>query len=298
LLTGEYFVLDGARALALPTRPGQSLSVEENAMIDWLHWAGYDEKGAMWFWAGFDFKTLDILDTNDAEVATRLRDILAVIREWKPRLFRRKKGLDFKTTLDFPRNWGLGTSSTLIQNLARWAEVPAFDLLQKTFGGSGYDLACAAADGPIVYQLEKGKPRWETVPFDPPFSEAMYFVFLGKKQNSREGIARYRARPAEARHIAQISEWTDQIRMADSLAQFECLLAKHENLIARTLDLPRAKDLYFADFWGEIKSLGAWGGDFVLATSDRPPEETRRYFEGKGFEVFLKYADLILNPSK
>ncbi len=93
---------------------------------------------------------------------------------------------------------------------------------------------------------------------------------------------------------SRISELTKQFLAAQTLLDFDKLIRQHEELVAETIGLPRAKDLFFGDFWGEIKSLGAWGGDFVLATSDRPAEETRRYFNEKGFEVFLPFDELIL----
>ena len=48
LLTGEYVVLDGAKSLALPTKYGQSLTIEE---IDQqiLLWKSLDHKGSIWF---------------------------------------------------------------------------------------------------------------------------------------------------------------------------------------------------------------------------------------------------------
>ena len=46
-----------------------------------------------------------------------------------------------------------------------------------------------------------------------------------------------------------------------------------------------------SDFDGEIKSLGAWGGDFILATSDENPST---YFKAKGFETILPYSEMIL----
>jgi hypothetical protein len=80
---------------------------------------------------------------------------------------------------------------------------------------------------------------------------------------------------------------------ATDLIGFDYLIREHEALIARILKMDRAKDLYFSDFWGEIKSLGAWGGDFVLATSNRSLEETKLYFRERGFNICLKYDDLI-----
>jgi hypothetical protein len=84
------------------------------------------------------------------------------------------------------------------------------------------------------------------------------------------------------------------IRQSKTLKDFNKCLVEHENLVAKTLELERAKDLYFKDFWGEIKSLGAWGGDFILATSERSEADTRAYFLEKGFPVFLKYEELVL----
>ena len=299
LLTGEYFVLDGAKALALPTKLGQSLTIDDNSMINWLHWASYDEKGKMWFWGGFEFKTLKILDSSDKEIAERLQKILKSIQQFKPKLFKRKKGVDFKTELEFPREWGLGTSSTLIYNLAKWAEIDPFELLKMTFGGSGYDIACAGAEGSIIYQILNQNPTREGCDFNPSFSKNLYFVYLGKKQNSRDGIARYRELVKNEPHlIEEISNLTHQFLTCQTLSDFEKLITEHESIISKSLQIERAKTLYFQDFWGEIKSLGAWGGDFVLVTSDRPFEETENYFNEKDFDVFLKYESLILNTSK
>ncbi len=58
------------------------------------------------------------------------------------------------THLDFPRDWGLGSSSTLINNVAQWAQVDPFDLHFKVSNGSGYDIACANEDSPIVYSTQ------------------------------------------------------------------------------------------------------------------------------------------------
>ena len=81
------------------------------------------------------------------------------------------------------------------------------------------------------------------------------------------------------------------------LKEFEELLFEHENLLSVALDMPRAKELYFQDYWGAIKSLGAWGGDFIMATSDMSEELTKDYFHRRGFDVVLKYDDLILTPT-
>ena len=124
----------------------------------------------------------------------------------------------------------------------------------------------------------------------------MYFVHLGKKQNSREGIRHFYRQDADTRQntIWLLNEITDRILRAENLSSFETLLQTHEQIIADNLQLQKAKDLYFEDYWGVVKSLGAWGGDFVLATSDLPENETCDYFEGKGFKTVLKYDEMLL----
>ena len=48
LLTGEYVVLDGAKALAIPTKHGQSLKVTPIAEPK-LIWKSIDATGNVWF---------------------------------------------------------------------------------------------------------------------------------------------------------------------------------------------------------------------------------------------------------
>ena len=94
--------------------------------------------------------------------------------------------------------------------------------------------------------------------------------------------------------IEQASKLTKSIAESESLANFEYLVEKHEELVSKTLALPKVKVQYFRNFPGVVKSLGAWGGDFVLATSDWGYAKTKEYFNEKGFQVFLRYEDLIL----
>lgn len=308
LLTAEYFVLDGATALALPVRLGQSLDLRFTnddlrlGGTKTLHWRSLDEKRNCWFEANFDPENFDFSEATDPAIAERLQKILQEARNLDPAFMH---GPDcgrwtVDCQLDFPRLWGLGTSSTLIYLVAKWAEVAPFELSAHTFGGSGYDIACAGADGPILYRLENGKPHFERCDFNPPLHNSLYFTYLGKKQDSREGIKKYRQMVDGGRWtelpelVAKVSDLTRRFLAAQTLAEFDDLIRQHEALVADTIGLPRAKSLFFNDFWGEVKSLGAWGGDFVLATSDRSAEETRRYFNEKGFEVFLPFDELIL----
>ena len=287
LLTGEYFILDGAVGLALPTKPGQSLTVEPSEEKGIL-WKSIDHENKVWFEAQFS-ESLEIISSSDKDVAKTLQNILSLCKLTT-------HNSQLTTRLDFPNDWGLGSSSTLISLLAQYANVDPYELLAKTFGGSGYDIACATANSAITYQLTTHDSRLTTeINFHPTFSNHLYFVHLGKKQNSREGIQHYKNLTIDkSDYIEQISELTQKIIHAKELDEFCYYLEVHENIIAGTLQLQKVKDLYFSDFPGTIKSLGAWGGDFIMVASDESPEMITRYFQQKGFSTFLSYKDMIL----
>ena len=294
LLTGEYFVLDGGTALAIPVRFGQRLHVEKGEAPGVLSWVSKNLDDSVWFQAEFQLKSFQILQASDETTARTLAEILRACQVQNPDFFLDHQSFSVLTQNDFPREWGLGTSSTLIAALARWVNIDPYKILFDTLGGSGYDIACAYADGPILYSLEAHEPLVEPVEFAPDFLDNLYFVFLGNKQNSREGIARYRDRASKNPAIIEkVSQLTQQFLCAKTLTEFDAVLVEHEMLVSETIGLPRAKDLYFTDFWGEIKSLGAWGGDFVLVSSGRSGEETKAYFLEKGFEVFLGYEEIL-----
>lgn len=298
LLSGEYFVLDGALSLAIPTQQGQSLTLDflyDNTSQ--IHWESYDADGTCWFQGIFDANLLTYSMGSDPEIGKRLETILHTIRQLNPSFLRSQQSLQVITKLEFSRHWGLGSSSTLISCLAQWGNTDPYILLQASFGGSGYDIACALAAGPIFYQRLQNQPTYQAIDWHPVFSAQLYLVYLGKKQNSRDGIQRYRAltdNNDKSQLIETINQLTLKITAASDLASFEQLLLEHEQLIAQTLNLPRAKNLYFPDFWGEIKSLGAWGGDFVLATSARSAAETHAYFNEKGFWDVYGFDDMVV----
>lgn len=295
LLTAEYFVLDGATALAVPTLPGQHMTVAAAPGDRQLHWKSIDADGSLWFEATFSLPDIEVRGATDENIAATLRQLLLAARHRNPAFLTDDQSLDATTTLEFPRNWGLGSSSTLIYMLSQWSETNPYQLLAATMGGSGYDIACAAADSPVLYILKEGVPMVTPVFFRPSFSEHLYFVYLGKKQNSREGIAKYRSSVFEKEVYAErFSALTAAFLQAADLVAFDALIREHEELIASLLGLVRAKDRYFKDFEGEIKSLGAWGGDFVLVTSARSLPETKAYFKNKGFEVCLRYDELVI----
>ena len=294
-MSGEYFVLDGALALAIPTKQGQSMVVESTAGFEHLlEWESFDNEGESWFKGTFEKNSGAYFDGTDKAVGLRLQQIFQAAQTLNAQFLRDVEPFKVSTHLDFPKNWGLGTSSTLIHNIAQWATVDPFELLEMTFGGSGYDIVCAAAKQAITF-YKTPVPHYEEVFFDPIFKSQLYFVYLTKKQDSRDGIARYRSLVKEKETLIQdITAITKAMLNTLRLSDFEQLIREHEAIVSATLNLPRAKRLFFKDFWGEVKSLGAWGGDFVLVTSEKSEAETKKYFNDKGFDVCLNYEDLAL----
>ena len=299
LLTGEYFVLDGAKSLAVPTACGQDLMVE-SIKEPQLIWQSYTNTGACWLEAIFDLPKLRLVsatydsmeDGGKGSLAEDLFEILLQIRKLNPLFLNSEKGFSVKTNLTFPKNWGLGTSSTLINNLANWAAINPYSLLEKTFGGSGYDIACAKYDTPILYTKSDVEPIVEQVYFNPSFKEQVYFVYLNKKQNSREGIQRFKKLKGNlTSEVQQISTLTDAFVNCSNLQYFEKLIIEHEQIVSKIIQLKTVQKELFSDYFGQTKSLGAWGGDFILATGN---ENTPNYFNKKGFQTVIRYQDLIL----
>ncbi len=294
LITGEYLVLDGAKAFALPTKFGQNLIVEKGNTQK-IKWTSFDSDGSIWFEDAFSFA--DISKKNISEGATSKRNtLIEILHEGyllNPDFLKQSKGFSVETRLTFPRNWGLGTSSTLINNIAQWLKIDAFVLLKNSFGGSGYDIACAQINTPILYHLENENPIVEKVTFKPEFAKNLYFVYLDKKQSSKAAIASYYNNKHEdlAKNIAKIDLLTQEVLNAQTFQEFAQALEEHEAEMSNILKMRTVNESLFPDFYGVIKSLGAWGGDFVLAIAKENPSD---YFKEKGFKTIVPYIDMIL----
>lgn len=293
LLTGEYLVLDGALSLAVPTQFGQNMKVIP-ALGKIITWKSYNAGGELWFEATIPFTSIiegkkhSVVDT----IKSKLIEILHECYLINSNFITESDGYVVENLLTFNKNWGLGTSSTLINNIAQWLNIDAFYLQQKTFGGSGYDIACAQNNLPILYQLENEKPTFCTTSFNPDFKEHLYFVYLNQKQNSRDAIQSYwNKRAAIANTVLEIDTITKKITETTSLFTFSELLQKHEILLSDILEVQTVHERLFPNFNGTIKSLGAWGGDFVLAISKENPTS---YFEKKGFKTILPYSKMVL----
>ena len=292
LLTGEYLVLKGAVALGLPTKLGQTMTVE-TVHAPSLQWNANKPDGP-WFSSSFDPETLEIIATDDQAKAEKLVKILNALRQLNPQAL--IPGLHFETHLEFDPSWGLGSSSTLISVLSQWAEVNPYELLKMTLGGSGYDIACATASSAIHYRLDHGQPMVQHVAFNPPFADRLFFVYQGKKQHSSNEVKAFTQHCDQvdlSSEIQTISELSMALPTVTYFEDFCTLLQVHESILARCLDREPVQ-LQYSGFNGVLKSLGAWGGDFLLAATDLPFEEVKAYFNNKGLSTIFKYQDLIL----
>ena len=301
LLTGEYLVLKGALALALPLKLGQSFEVSlTDTDTHRLHWIARQPEGP-WFSALFDTDTLRPISTDDLNKAEKLASILKAVRQLKPTAFY-GGDLRFHTRLDFNPEWGLGSSSTLIANLARWAKVDPYELLKLTFGGSGYDIACATAEGPIYYQIKTEVPEpvegptVKPIDFHPSFADHLFFIYQGQKQSSSKEVKAFleKANPVDLqKDIDSISWISHAVPQCQSLDEFGMLMQCHERIIARCIGQEPVQKR-FPDFEGVLKSLGAWGGDFILAATEWDENQVKAYFKEKGLEVVFGYKEMVL----
>ena len=329
LLTGEYLVLKGATALALPLKKGQSLEAEtldsNDNLIYWDAFYKSTDNGQQttdivhdlvqssefrvqgsefnshnhWFSVVLDKNDFSIRRTDDKEKAERLSDILSKAKSLNENIFTDAHDYKFSTHLDFNPQWGLGSSSTLINNIAEWADINPYKLLNLTFKGSGYDIACAKYNHPIFFRVMTNTPQAisqniEVANFDPIFKDNLYFVYHGYKQNTAREIKAFLSKEKKyTEEIKSISEISRILPEIQTLRDFCYFIKVHEEITAACLEQKRLKK-YFNDFEGEVKSLGAWGGDFFLVATEWDEKKVKKYFDSKDLNIVFRYQDIVL----
>lgn len=293
LLTAEYLVVKGARALALPTKVGQHLEVKESSGSE-LNWKSLDHNGKEWFSAKYDLMGFDCMSTTDEEIAEKLRKMLRAVCNDNSDFLSKWKKYRVTTKLDFPREWGLGTSSTLLYLLSTWAEANPYLVYFDLFDGSAYDVACADADGPLLYEFNGESIHFESVDWHPSFIDNLYVIYLGNKQDSQISLRQFLKRKIKNSDIEESSNLTDAFLNANDLKSFQEVIDCHESKTSQWIGQDCIKNTRFADYWGCVKSLGAWGGDMALITSDRDTESTKKYFADKGIAHFTPLKDMVL----
>ena len=285
LISGEYLVLDGALSLALPCKFGQYLNFTEdsNGTLEWISKSMND---TIWFTAYFEAKTLKVLKTSNYNTVKWVKKILEFCN--KNSLTNKSLQGKIECKLEFPNNWGLGSSSTLLNNLASLYEVNPYDLHFSTTNGSGYDIACAGSNSALTYQVIENIPQVKKMDWSPVFKDEILFIFLKKKQKSNLEVKRFKELKKDPDLISRISSITKEIIYSKTIEEFEHLLDEHEAITGQYIQSETVKSKYFSDYEGSVKSLGAWGGDFVLAT-----RKNKNYFLDKGFDTILSFSEII-----
>ncbi len=294
LITGEYLVLKGALALAVPLNKGQSLTVRAYKEPG-LNWRAETLQG-IWFEVKFDDQ-LTILETTDYKKSENLQCMLRKAIEQNPSIQDKLNYSSVITQLEFDVNWGWGSSSTLLHLLEKWLEIDPYRLMDESIGGSGYDIACAAADQPIYYRRSKGEqPQITTATFNPPFIQQMGIVYLNKKQNSSTQVKSFLESSSENKDLVEeISALSHEFTTEQELGKFMNLMHQHEMRIAKATDLTPIQQLLFPDYKGAIKSLGAWGGDFALFLSEDSFTINKQWFQSKGYPLVMPLEEVIIN---
>lgn len=255
-----------------------------------IHWVSLCQ-GKCWLDIKINFQNWEIIETNNEESALFIIKVLKEIQNHSSK-FQGNDSYLLQSNLDFPQNFGLGSSSTLMSNLAKWAEIDAFALNESVLGGSGYDIAVAQESSAILYQLQGKKKHIKKINFAPSFKDDLLFIHLNQKQNSREGIQLYRSKNKSENLIHEFSVLTQEILHCENIDNFSRLMTAHEEKLSQFLGLKTAKEQYFSNCPAFVKSLGAWGGDFILTQKF---EGYDTYFKEKGFQNIFTWDELIFN---
>jgi mevalonate kinase len=292
-------VLKGATAFALPVKRGQRMEVNKGRGSD-IKWKSFDSDGQVWFSGVCSLFDLKFEKSTDPVIAERLSEILNHAVQLNSDFLSQWYGFKVSTKLEFSREWGLGSSSSLVYCIAQWADVEPFELYERTFGGSGYDIACAAAEGPLLFTRTDEEIRINHLEFNPDFKDQLYFIYLGKKQSTTEAIEHFHAfeKRIDSKIIDEMSQISKACAHSASLKDFTRCLNECEEIVRHELKLNRLQKSRFNDFDGTIKSLGAWGGDFALVASDLPRKEIQSYFKEKGLDQLFSFDELASCPAE
>ncbi|MBN2818516.1 MAG: hypothetical protein JXP36_06085, partial [Bacteroidales bacterium] len=244
--------------------------------------------------AEYESDTLNIIAASDSEKAIFLQNLLKKLLKKNKSLF--EKGISVTTRTNFPVEWGLGSSSTLINNLAQWAETDAFEFFFSVSSGSGYDIACANATNPIIYKRTGNNyPEIQRFDFNNELMKNMYLVYSGQKKATEQHVKEFLlAKKNHSRDIIEISAISDEIVSCNKVSELIRLIENHEEITGRVLLQIPVKQKNFDRFEGAVKSLGAWGGDFYLAVSENDSDYVQPYFEQFGLTTILPFNKTVL----
>jgi len=260
-----------------------------------LYWDTY-VKNELWFSAAFSLNHPVALQSTDEARGRYVERLLQAGARLQPDLLTERKGFHLQHYIDFDINWGWGSSSSLVSNMAYWLDVDLFTFYRSLFNGSGYDVFTARAHSPLLYELKENMPVIRPVCINPELTSCLYFIYLGNKQDSQKSVEKFRNMNFRNLNLTErASQITEAMTGDASPEEFMDLMRLHEALISELLEIPPVKEERFPGFDGEIKSLGAWGGDFIMACSISGNEYVKRYFQLKGLTTVFSWPEIVLS---
>ena len=261
-----------------------------------LEWTSLDKDGKEWFNSSISLYDFSATETNNQEISDKLKKILKGVVRLNCEFLDKWNAFKVETKLEFPQDWGLGSSSTLIYLIAQWADIEPLELYYKVENGSGYDVAAAGAKGPIIFWSNEEEVSYRYADFKPKYKDNLVFVHLNKKADSAEAVKKYQTLPSGTRKdlVNKINAITDGVEDAATLNSFTDLLQQHEELVSKVIKTPTIQSTHFSDYQSVIKSLGAWGGDFILAVAPDGLDAAKDYFNAKGYSTVVPYSQMVL----
>ncbi len=305
LLVGEYAVTKGFEGLAVPVKTGQWMDVWEfnspgNAE-DRLIFNALDLHGATWFSESFDIEFLkrnsanyadarisedsnqaansaEALNTAEAPSTNAPTDsedshLLKVLTLVSPNFWKPGKSYRFETRLEFDRNSGLGSSSTFIELVCRYFKLDPFQVQDKVFGGSGYDVAIAAVQKPLIFWRTENDIHFRQWSLNPELTKDWKVVFLGNKVNSRTSTSHVNDMlddlAKDENYQMQIQKIIEIVRDAKELMAVETGIEMYQMFLSQLLGMVTPYTFFGVKPLprGVCKWLGAWGGDMLLVNS-------------------------------
>ncbi|MFP4288286.1 MAG: hypothetical protein ACLFQS_03430 [Bacteroidales bacterium] len=289
ILFGEYAVLEGNDAVCLPLATGQKLEIQKN-----------DHQKICWQWSykntiiadfSLDPITLQPHEISQGDPAWAAGLITAIRKQ--NNIFLTDSGYNVRFINHFPHDWGLGSSSATIASLCRIAGADPYIVNDQVMGGSGADIACTDKKNWFVYRKKKSIPQTWFIPFDFPFQQHVVFVYSGQKQATAEHLKQVKEK-SERKHFnaSEINTLVYRCFSSNTVAELMSNIQMHEQLISEhTGHSPLGGK--FPDFNGQIKSLGAWGGDFFMAVSLENQSDVKNYFQKKGFGLCFTWDEFL-----
>ena len=130
------------------------------------------------------------------------------------------------------------------------------------------------------------------VDFNPPFLEYLFLIYLGKKQNTQNSIENYsKSQFNKDGLIKKINRISDEFLKSNDLDHFEELMKEHESIISKAISInPIQKSTFTGYKGGRIKSLGSWGGDFILVTTKN---KDLTYFKNRGLNTIFPLKEMV-----